>query len=147
MDWLFELQIPRSSHNVLVIGPLGKTFITGVSSVYRADQYDAQILGRNMSEDEFKTLMKEMNGTLNRYWPCNSCIWFGYLLSPFSLGLSFLIPNMCISDAKLGLIAAIERQNRLKLREKGLRLLYKQGFSMSWLELEVVVPCKGEEKT
>lgn len=49
-----------------------------------------------------------------------------------------MLPNLCISEAKLGLIAAIERQNRIKLRPRGLHLEYKAGYSMSWLELSVV---------
>lgn len=84
--------------------------------------------------------MQDMNRTLKTYWPCSFCIWVGYLLSPFSFGLSFMLPNLCISEAKLGLIAAIERQNRIKLRPRGLHLEYKAGYSMSWLELSVVGP-------
>ena len=63
MDWLFRLQIPYSRPNVLVIRPLGKfysicayilvlgkTFITGISSSYRSDEYNAEILGKHMDE-------------------------------------------------------------------------------------------------
>ena len=53
MDWLFKLQIPYSTENKLIISPLGKTFITGISSVYREDQYDETILAKHMSEKEF----------------------------------------------------------------------------------------------
>ena len=120
MDWLFKLQIPRSTENKLIISPLGKTFITGISSVYREDQYDETILAKHMSEKEFKLLMQDVNRTLKTYWPCSFCIWIGYLLSPLSFGLSFMLPNLCISEAKLGLIAAIERQNRIKLHSRGL---------------------------
>ena len=91
-----------------------------------------------MSEAEYKDLLKVVNTTLLTYWPCNCTIWFGYLLAPFTFGLSFLLPNLCISEGKSGLISAIERQNRIKLREKGLVLEYVQGWSMSWLELSVI---------
>ena len=68
--------------------------------------------------------MGHLNDTVNQYWPCAISIWLGYLLAPFTLGLSFLIPNICIKDAKVNLVAAIERQNRLKLKQKGLRMKY-----------------------
>ena len=64
--------------------------------------------------------MTNVNDTLKAFWPCACTIWTGYLLSPFTLGLSFLLPNLCISDAKKNLIATIDRQNRLKFHEKGL---------------------------
>ena len=117
---------------------IGKTFITGIASSYREDCYDESILGSHLSKKEFEVLMKDMNRVLTTYWPCQFCIWFGYLLSPFTLGFSFFLPNLCISDAKHGFVSAIERQNRVSLRDKGLRLTYVQGFSMSWLELEVM---------
>ena len=92
-------------------------------------------------------MLKVVNTTLLTYWPCNCTIWFGYLLAPFTLGLSFLLPNLCISEGKSGLISAIERQNRIKLRAKGLVLEYVQGWSMSWLELSVIGQnnAKGEK--
>ena len=53
--------------------------------------------------------MKDMNRVLSIYWPCGTCIWFGYIVAPFSLGLSFYLPNLCVREAKNNLIAAIER--------------------------------------
>ena len=41
----------------------------------------------------------------------------------------------------------IERQNRTKLREKGLVLKYVQGWSMSWLELSVIGVAKEKQKS
>ena len=91
-----------------------------------------------MTEKEYNDLIKLLNGVLNTYWPCNVCYWLGYFLAPFTLGMSFYMPNLCISEAKNGLIAAIERQNRLKLKEMGLHLSYVSGWSMAWLELSIV---------
>ncbi len=91
----------------------------------------------HLSKDEFFYLVNNINDTLRAYWPCNATIWIGYLLAPFTLGLSFLLPNLCISDAKIGLIKVIERQNRIKLHDRCLNLSYVQGWSTSWLELSV----------
>ena len=142
MDWLFSIQIPSSSKSRLVIRPWGKTFISGIASSYRTDQYDQNILGKHITEEEFGILMKDMNRVLGTYWPCSFCVWFGYVFAPFTFGGSFYAPNLCVQEAKSGLIAAIERQNRLKLREKSLCLTYVQGFSMSWLELKIISPTK-----
>ena len=51
-------------------------------------------------------------------------MYTGYILAPFTLGLSFMIPNLCISDAKEAFIKAIARTNRLKLSDKGLKMRY-----------------------
>ena len=108
-DWLLYPWIPKSGKSVLIIRPASKTFITGIAYAYRDDQYDASILGKAMSEQEFKNLIKLLNAVMKTFWPCEWTIWFGYLLSPFTLGLSFLLPNLCISEAKHALIGAIER--------------------------------------
>ena len=43
-----------------------------------------------------------------------------------------------MSDAKIALIKAIDRENDKTLHEKGLELEYKQCWSTSWLELSVM---------
>ena len=82
--------------------------------------------------------MHIINDTVNQCWPCGCSIWTGYVLAPFTLGMSFLIPNMCIKDAKQNLIYAVERQNRIKLKDKGLRLRFVQGWGTSWLEIYII---------
>jgi hypothetical protein len=90
-----------------------------------------------LTKDEFFYLVNNINDTLRAYWPCTATILIGYLLAPFTFGLSFLLPNLCISDAKTALIKVIERQNRIKLHDRCLHLSYVQGFSTAWLELSV----------
>ena len=132
MDCLFNLQIPPSSTRTVVVRPKGKTFITGVASSYDIT-FDEKRLGDYIKESEYAYLIGFLNDTIKSYWPCTASIWFGYILSPITLGLSFLIPNLCIKDAKVALISAIQRQNRIKLKEKGLIMKYVQGWSTSWL--------------
>jgi hypothetical protein len=69
-------------------------------------------------------MINNLNETLKGFWPCNCVMYTGYILAPFTLGLSFMIPNLCISDAKEAFIKAIARTNRLKLSEKGLKMRY-----------------------
>ena len=102
-------------------------------------QYDEQNkVVAHLKSDEFFYLINQFNDTLRAYWPCSFSIYAGYLLAPFTLGLSFMLPNLCIADAKEALIKAIERQNRVKLNDLGLKLTYIQGFSTSWLELTII---------
>lgn len=145
MDWLFNLQIPKSTSERIVIRPKGKTFITGVASSYMGS-FDEEIIGQYLSSKEFEFLMAHLNDTVHAYWPCSLSLWIGYILSPITLGFSFLLPNLCIKDAKEALINACARQNRLKLESRGLNLVYVQGFSTSWLELRIVVPVMKDEK-
>jgi hypothetical protein len=63
----------------------------------------------NLSSEEFFYLISHLNDTLRAYWPCNATIYAGYILAPFTFGLSFMLPNLCISDAKVALIKAIDR--------------------------------------
>ena len=82
------------------------------------------MLAENLPFNEFTYMMGHLNDTLRAYWPCNCAIMTGYLLAPFSCGLSFYLPNLCIADAKANLIRSIARQNRLKLNERGLHMVY-----------------------
>ena len=108
MDCLFNLQVPHSTATTIILRPVGKTFITGVASCYD-NTYDKDRLSDYLTEKEFSYMVNHLNETVNVYWPCAMSIWIGYLLAPFTLGLSFMIPNICIKDAKINLIAAIER--------------------------------------
>ena len=139
MDWFFNWQIPRNTDTTYIIRPAQKTFVTGICLKY-SDAYfrDAVALKGRISFDEFTYMMGHLNDTLRAYWPCNCTIYFGYILAPFTLGLSFLLPNLCISDAKDALIRSIARQNRLKLTEKGLEMRYVQGYCTSWIEIRVI---------
>ena len=105
------------------------------------------MLGNFIKAAEYDYVMRMMNETLHRYWPCVYTIWLGYLLAPFTLGLSLLLPNLCIADAKKGLITAVTRQNRIKLSDRGLKLSYRQGCMTSWLEMEIIDKEKGVKMT
>ena len=74
------------------------------------------------------------------FWPCDLVIFIGYLFAPFSCGLSLFLPNLCIGDAKKSFIKMVERMNKLKLEDKGLRIAYRQRCFTSWLELKIERP-------
>lgn len=102
-DCLCNLFIPRSTENRVIVRPAGKTFVTGLASAY-SQTYDGFNLGGHLSEDEFSVIMMSVNATITAYWPCSCSLVCGYLFAPFTLGLSLLLPNLCIADGKVALI-------------------------------------------
>ena len=137
MDWLFNLQIPQSTDKKLVIRPRGKTFITGIASSYFAN-YDENVLKDTIDETLYYHVLNTINKKLQAFWPCCPVIWFGYLLAPFTCGLSFFLPNYCISDATSGVQELVGKLNRTQLFAKNLELIYVSAWSTSWLELHVL---------
>lgn len=120
--------------------------MTGVACKY-SDAYvrEHKILAQ-MTFEEFTYMLGHLNDTLKAYWPCNCTIYTGYILAPFTFGLSFMLPNLCIADAKDNLVKAIARQNRLKLNEKGLHMVFVQGWFTSWIELRKVTQPESAAK-
>ena len=138
MDCIFNYFTPSpTAGKIHVIYPTGKTFITGFARSYNAP-YCEQTLKGYLSEDQYFLLVEGVNTQINTFWPCLTCFLIGYLLAPLTCCLSFYCPNICIYDAKNALLRSIERDNRLKLNQKGLHLKYVQRCSTSWLELSIL---------
>ena len=102
MDWLFNLFIPKSTSEVYIIRPKGKTFINGIASSY-SSQYDEEILGEYINHQDFKYMIDYFNEILFNMWPCPLCFWIGYVFAIFSCGASFFLPYQCIKDAETSL--------------------------------------------
>lgn len=96
------------------------TFVNGVASEYDEASYDKEMMGDYISEAEFRYVIGSLNVTLAQFWPCDVAIFIGYLLAPFSFGLSLFLPYLCISDAKNSLEDQVMRMNTLKLNQKDL---------------------------
>lgn len=61
----------------------------------------------------------------------------GYIFCPLSCGFSFLLPNLCISDAEASLQDRINYFNTYRLQERGLEVKLIKKCSTSWIELRV----------
>ena len=85
---------------------IGRCFISGIASSYEL-HYNEEFLGNYIKKGEFEYIMKDLNAEIFKYWPCTWTIWLGYLLAPFTLGVSFFIPNLCIKDAKYKFLVEI----------------------------------------
>lgn len=77
----------------------GLRFVNGIASRY-TDDYDPQLEGI-VSESELKDIIRRLNETIQSYWPCNTCYAFGYACTPFTFGLSLLLPRYCASQAEI----------------------------------------------
>ena len=98
------------------------------------------MLKNYISREDYHYVISSVNLTLRTYWPCDFAICLGYILAPFSFGLSLMLPNLCIRDAKEALMDTVRRMNALKLKERGLKMTYRQRCSTSWLEVEIIEP-------
>eukprot|EP00354_Favella_ehrenbergii_P007443 CAMPEP_0170469304 /NCGR_PEP_ID=MMETSP0123-20130129/12174_1 /TAXON_ID=182087 /ORGANISM="Favella ehrenbergii, Strain Fehren 1" /LENGTH=143 /DNA_ID=CAMNT_0010736119 /DNA_START=9 /DNA_END=440 /DNA_ORIENTATION=+ len=135
LDWLFNMQIPESTDSIVVIRPSAKTFVNGIASTYD-EEYDARLKGR-VSEFEFTDMIEKLNDQLSSMFPCNLCWVLGYVLCPFSLGLSLLIPYQCIKDAEESLLHRINRNNRKLLLSRGVEMVLVKRRGTSWIELRI----------
>lgn len=78
--------------------------------------------------------MDSINNALFSYFPCPMCLFCGYFLALPTLGLSLLMPNVCIRDAETEVRKQIERANTRKLKQKNMELVLRKKCSTSWLE-------------
>lgn len=90
-----QLQTVRK---VALVSCTGSRFINGVSN-----QYDTKlptILKGEVDEAKYTQHMNHINKKLQMYWPCTFAHCCGYLFAPVTLGLSLLIPRVCVSEAE-----------------------------------------------
>ena len=136
MDCLFNKQIPKSTSNKVILRPTSKTFISGIAPSY--DTTYPEELREYISEKEYSYMINKIVDELSMMWPCCFCYTFGYLFSICTIGLSFMFPYCCISEARLSLEESLRRANQSTLLRKNLRISYRQKCSTSWLEIEVL---------
>jgi hypothetical protein len=74
MDPLFNRFVPKSNDKRFIIGPAGKTFITGLASSYDTECYDKKFFEKfNISEHDYRIMINDVNDLLISYWPCAFC--------------------------------------------------------------------------
>ena len=130
--------IPPSNSTCLVIRPVAKTFITGLAPAYDSKvALPSTFVQHGLSDREFRHILEAINDTLFSAWPCTLCQLFGYCFCPCTLGLSFLIPNVDVRQAREKADRLLSEINLKVLHDKGLELELKLRCSTSWLELRV----------
>ena len=136
MQCFLNHYIPVSSECKIIIKPIGQTFINGLSSSYD-ENYPIE-LKPYMEENLYKRIMNDINETLINYWPCYCARTFGYLCCLCTLGVSLLMPNICIKDAETTVLRQIDQNNNTILKEKGIKLSLVKKCSTSWLEFRIL---------
>lgn len=80
--------------------------------------------------------MTRINIAVDDYFPCIPIQIISTCCAPFTLGLSLLIPFLCITDAKHELQQQIDYANRVHFNMNGLHMqLVVKCLRTSWLEI------------
>ena len=137
-DFFFNLQIPNSTDTVIVLRPVGKTFINGLGRCYE-EEYDERLRGR-ITRQEFTSIIEKINDRLGELFPCCPIMALGYIFSPCTCGFSLYMPGYCVNDAEEFATNQIARSNRQVLNKKGIEMVLVRKIGTSWLELRLTSP-------
>ena len=108
---------PQSTAEKTIILPTGPYFVNGLSRGYSREfpgQFKSQI-----DEATFQRIMENLNETVATYWPCAFCWYAGIAVAFFTLGITLLLPYLCVNQAEEVLNQQIERANLQTLRRRG----------------------------
>ena len=144
MDWVFNNFVPDSTPECVIVPPSGKTFITGMASQFD-DEYDDRLMSGRLERSKFREIIHNINDILFSYWPCSTCWWIGYVCWLWTLGLSFILPSICVWEAKGKVRKAIAVYNDKMLRRRGITLGTNFNYILalriskgtSWLEFNI----------
>jgi len=136
MECVFNHYVPSSTKSLIIIKPIGQTFINGLSSSY--DETFPRELQPYIDENQYKKCIMDLNETLINYWPCFCARALGYFCCMCTMGLSFLMPNICISDAEESFTRQLEQYNHTLFKSKGLEVKLVKKCSTSWLEVNIL---------
>ena len=98
---------------VLRLYPNGVRFLNGMASSYEF-KYTEELEGV-ISEEDLEKIIGRLNETIQRFWPCTTCLVFGYCCAPCTIFPCFPT-NMCIGEA--------EKQAKNYLRQLSLKATY-----------------------
>ena len=80
--------------------------------------------------------MEQLNYKTTQYWPCLFAYWCGYISAPCTLGLSFLLPRLCVVEAQAVLVRQIRKINQDVLGPKKVEMRLVKGCCSSKLVIE-----------
>lgn len=95
---------------VAVIPATGTRFVNGVSNKYEG-RFPKELQGL-VDQDKYEEYMAHLNRKVRQFWPCCFAYYCGYGCLPLTLGLSLLIPRVCINEAEAVLNKEIVRINK-----------------------------------
>ena len=110
-----------------------KTWVNGLSSAYEAN-YDLHFFsGGSLGRGQFIDAIEFFNEEVGSMFPCPLCFCYGYCCCLCTLGLSFVLPYVCMNDAKERARETLNKLNRDIFHKHGLRIELEYGCSTSWL--------------
>ena len=135
MDCIFNKKIPKSTNKHLVLRPNAKTFVNGIASSYEIVYFEE--LKPYVREIEYTHHMTRIIEGLTIMWPCVYCLSVGYLCSLCTFGLSFCLPNICISEAVASFLQDIDEANKEFFNPNKLHLSLQRRCCTSWLQIDI----------
>ncbi|OQR87770.1 hypothetical protein ACHHYP_08085 [Achlya hypogyna] len=114
--------------------PAGLVAIDGLTSEY-AETYSAP-LQKLMSEADFRAAIGAINQTCSDYFPCVTCVVYGYLGAALTCGLLFCCAKPCTGEVEENVEVILERINAKEaFRENGIEWELKRTRCHSWIEI------------
>ena len=101
--------------------PNGKMFFNGLSNSYD-DGYDSKLQGV-LTEEELSHVIKTLNETIQKFWPCQPCYLFGVICAPLTL-IPCFPTNYCLAAADKAAHEFLE-QVSLKARYYDRRITFR----------------------
>ena len=121
--------------NIIVIKPVGPFYINGFSKKF-STKYDER-LSSYLHQEEFENTIHEINVLVEYYWPCKASIIVGIIASVLTLGLSLLLPLICLKEAEYNLKEYLSELN-IKWLKRKLEIRFVKGWIISWLEINII---------
>lgn len=144
MDSCFNKNIPETTHDTFILKPVSKTWINGLANTYDSTYFTE--LEPFIDKLTFRNCICKINDDLYTMWPCPTCFAFGYCCCLCTVGLSFLCPYTCISDAKKSLLDNVDRFNQNVFNPRGLELTFEKLTCTSFLQIRIVDSSKARGK-
>ena len=130
----YKYQQLQTVRLIAVIPSTGVRFVNGVSNQYSTELPPS--LKNEVDEKKFVDHMEHLNFKLKMYWPCCFAYYCGYFCIPITLGLSLLLPRVCVSEAEAVLLREIAKLNRDVLGNSKLQMRLVKKCCDSFLMIE-----------
>ena len=129
-------KIPKSTSKTFILKPISLKYINGIAPKYEVKYFPE--LEPYIKSKEFTKPLDSLISNLQMSWACPLCFCFGYTCSVCTLGLSFLGPYVCISQAIQDFENGIEDVNKVHYNPRGSHLSLKRACCTSWLQIDII---------
>lgn len=132
--------IPKSTSTSFILRPNSCQFINGISDSYEIKYFPE--LQPYVDQVLFTKLLEKIIDNLSMMWSCPLCFCYGYSCAVCTLGLSFLGPYTCISQAVQEFQKDIDLVNKNYFHKRHIHLSLQRKCCTSWLQIDIM---EGDE--